>query len=122
MTRQHTDGRHRSVTFAVGALSVALALGAAILWLGWQVPLVALVSLLIVGGLIFAVARRQNWARWTLAILTIASTVLTRSLVQYQLTYHVLVPMATVAQLTLEAVGLYLLFRPAAGRWYRLAE
>lgn len=113
------EERPHSVTVAVAAMSVALALGASIVAFGWREPWVALVSIVIIGSLIFGAARRRNWARWTMATLTIVSTVLTRSLVLFQLTYHVLVPIATVSQLTLEAVGLYLLFRPAAGRWYR---
>ena len=119
MTQEGAGQRPRSVTLAVGALSIALLIGVAILWFGWRVPTVALVALVLVGGLIFGTARRRNWARWTLVILTITSTVLTQSFVRFQLTFGVLVPIATVAQLTLEAVGLWLLFRPDARRWYR---
>jgi hypothetical protein len=107
------------VTVAIGVLSIALGLGTAILAFGWRVPVVALISLVLVGGLIAAAARRANWARWALASLIVVSTILTRSLVLYQLTFHVLIPLATVAQLALEAMGLYLLFRPIAGEWYR---
>jgi hypothetical protein len=107
------------VTVAIGVLSIALGLGTAILAFGWRVPVVALISLVLVGGLIFAAARRANWARWALASLIVVSTILTRSLVLYQLTFHVLIPLATVAQLALEAMGLNLLFRPIAGEWYR---
>lgn len=119
MTPPAVQGRPRSVTLGVAALSIALLLGAGIIALGWRVPELALVALVIVGGLIVGAARRHNWARWTLATLIVVSTALTRSLVLFQLTYHVLVPLATVAQLSLEVVGLYLLFRPDAGRWYR---
>jgi hypothetical protein len=112
----------RSVTLAVGALSVALLLGVAILAFGWRVPLVALATFVIVGSLIFSAARRHNWARWALAILTLATFALTWSLVRFQLTFGVVVPIATVAQIALEVVGFYLLFRPAAGRWYSATE
>lgn len=118
-TQAVAEPRPRSVTIGVGALTVALLLGTAILVFGWRVPGVAAVAFVLVGGLIVGVARRRNWARWTLAVLAIVSTILTRSLLLYQLTFRVLIPIATVAQLILEAVGLYLLFRPAAGRWYR---
>lgn len=119
MTQAGAARRPRSVTLALGAMSIALLIGVSILHFGWRVPVVALVSFVLVGALIFGAARRRNWARWTLAILTIVSTVLTQSLVRVQLIYGVLVPIATIVQLSLEAVGLYLLFRPDAGRWYR---
>ena len=119
ITPRVTDQRPRSVTLAVGALSIALLLGVAILGFGWRVPVVAVSTFLIVGGLIFAAARRHNWARWVLAILTIMVLVLTWPLVRFQLTYGLVVPIATVVQITLEAAGLILLFRPAAGRWFR---
>ena len=112
-------GRPRSVTLAICLLSVALLLGVAILGFGWRVPVVALATFLIVGALILGIARRHNWARWVLAILTIVVLVLTWSLVRFQLTFGIVVPIATVAQITLEAAGLVLLFCPAAGRWYR---
>lgn len=111
--------RPRSVTLATLAMSVALLLGMAILNFGWRVPEVAGAAFVIVGGLIFATARRQNWARWVLAILTVLVSCMTWSLIRIQLTFGIVVPMATVAQLALEAAGLYLLFRPAAGRWFR---
>lgn len=100
-------------------MSVALLLGLAILGFGWRVPEVAVAALVIVGGLIFGAARRQNWARWVLAILTVVVLVMTWSLIRIQLTFGIVVPIATVAQIALEAAGLYLLFRPDAGRWYR---
>ena len=114
-----TGTRPRTVTLAVGALSVALLLGVAILGFGWRVPVVAVSTVVIVGGLLFGVTRRHNWARWVLAILTIVVLALTWPLVRFQLTYGTVVPIATVAQIVLEAVGLVLLFLPAAGRWFR---
>ena len=119
MTHGGAEGRPRSVTVAVGSLSIALLLGVGILDFGWRVPVVALSTVLVVGALIFSAARRHNWARWALAILTIAAFALTWPLMRFQLTFRVVVPIATVVQITLETVGLYLLFRPAAGRWYR---
>lgn len=119
MTQGGAEGRPRSVTVAVGSLSIALLLGVAILGFGWRVPVVALSTFLVVGSLIFSAARRHTWARWALAILTIVAFAMTWPLVRFQLTYGIVVPIATVAQIALETVGLYLLFRPAAGRWYR---
>jgi hypothetical protein len=118
VTHGGVEGRPRSVTLAVRLLSIALLLGVAILGFGWRVPVVALSTFLVVGWLIFSAARRHNWARWALALLTIVAFAMTWSLVRFQLTYGIVVPLATVAQVTLEAVGFYLLFRPAAARWY----
>ena len=112
------NDRPPSVTLAVYAQCVALLLGLAILVFGWDVPWVALATLVIVGGLILGVARGHNWARWTLLALTLVASDLTSPLLRVQLTFGVLVPVATIIQLALEAVGFVLLFRPAAGRWY----
>jgi hypothetical protein len=111
--------RPRRVTIAVAALSVALGLGAAILTFAWQYPVVALVTLAVVGLLIAAVARGRNWARWTLTVFTIVGLVSTWPVVRFQLGYGVLLPLATATQLVLEALGLLLLFGPSAGRWFR---
>jgi hypothetical protein len=111
--------RPREVTVAVAAFGAALLIGFAILQFGWRVPRVALATLALVGALIVGVARRQNWARWALLVLTVVSLIMTWPLLSVQLTYGVLVPLATITQLVLEAVGFTLLFRPAAGRWYR---
>jgi hypothetical protein len=112
-------GRPRSITLAVYAQSLALVLGLAILVFGWKVPWVALATCVIVGSLIVAVARRHNWARWALLSLTLVALFMTSPLLKVQLTFGVLVPVATVVQLALEVMGFVLLFRPAAGRWYR---
>jgi hypothetical protein len=110
--------RPRSVKIAVRCMAVALALGVAIL-IGWDVPKITAATVVIIGGLIWAVAWRQNWARWTLAAVTISSLVFTWGIIRFQLSYGTLLPIATAAQLILEALGLFLLFRPEAGRWYR---
>ena len=110
--------RPRSVTIAVWCMAVALALGVAIL-IGWDVPKITVATAVIIAGLIWAVAWRQNWARWTLAAVTISSVVFTWGIIRFQLSYGTWLPIATAAQLILEAVGLFLLFRPEAGRWYR---
>ena len=112
------NDRPPSVTLAVYAQGLALLLGLAILVFGWRVPWVALATLVIVGSLILAVARRHGWARWALLALTLVALYFTSPLLRVQLTYGVLVPIATIVQLALETVGFVLLFRPAAGRWY----
>ena len=99
-------------------MSVALVLGVVILF-GWGVPKIALAALLIIGILIWAIAWRQNWARWTLAAVTVISFAFTFEIIRFQMTYGILLPLATAAQFVLEIVGFYLLFRPAAARWYR---
>jgi hypothetical protein len=117
MHAHHT--RPPSVTLAVWAQSLALAIGVAILVFGWEVPWVALGTLVIVGALIVAVARRHGWARWVLLALTGVALFVTSPLLQVQLAFGVLVPIATVVQLALEGAGFVLLFGPAATRWYR---
>jgi hypothetical protein len=112
-------GRPPSVTLAVYALSLALLLGVAILGFGWGYPSIALITLVTIGGLILGVARRHNWARWALLVVTVLALALTWPVVRFQLTYGVVLPLATVVQLALEAVAFVLLFRPPARRWYR---
>jgi hypothetical protein len=102
-------------------MTVALVLGVAIL-IGWDVPKITVATAVIIGGLIWAVAWRHNWARWTLAVLTISSVLFTWDIIRFQLGYGTLLPIATAAQYVLEGVGLFLLFRPEAGRWYRGSE
>jgi hypothetical protein len=113
------ERRPLSVTLGIAALTLALGLGVAILAWGWDTPLVALVTLALVGSLIVGTARGHNWARWALTLLTAAALVLMFPVVRFQLTYGVLLPLATATQLALELVGCYLLFRAPGGAWYR---
>jgi hypothetical protein len=116
------DPRPLAVTLAVLLLSVALAIGVLILVYAWGYPTIALGTFLLVGGLILAIAGRQNWARWALAGVTVAALAVSGSVVWFQLTYGVVLPLATGAQLALEGVAFYLLFRPSSGRWFRRRE
>lgn len=118
-----SDGPSRSrpagVTVSIAALAIALLLGVAILAFGWGEPLVALVTGVVVGGLIVGAALRRNWARWALVVLTIVATATSWPLLRIQLSYGIVVPAATVVQFVLELLGLILLFRPVASAWYR---
>lgn len=118
-TTPKADRRPRSVTLAVSFLTLALGIGVAILMFAWGYPTIALATFVLVGGLILGIARRHNWARWALAAVTILSLVVTWSVVWFQLTFGVVLPIATSVQLLLEAAAFYLLFRPTAGRWLR---
>jgi hypothetical protein len=113
-----SEQRPPSVTFAVCAMSVALLIGVSILYFGWVFPGIALGTLVIIGALIVGVARRSNWARWTLTLITVGTVLMTLPIVRFQLGYSLLVGVATGAQLLLEGAGCVLLFRPAAARWY----
>jgi len=110
--------RPRSVTYAISCFGVALVVGVAILAFPWGLPLQAFFTLLIIGFLIFNSARRRNWGRWTLTILTIAALTTTWPLLHYQLTYNLILGVATAAQISLELLGCCLLFLPQSGRWY----
>ena len=112
------DLRPRSVTLAVYSQSFALLIGLAILVFGWKVPWVAAATLVIVGSLIFGAARRRSWARWTLLALTLLALWFTTPLLRVQLSYGVLVPVATIVQYAFEAVGFVLLFGSEATRWF----
>jgi hypothetical protein len=111
-----------TVRYAVGGLAISLLIGTAILGFGWGFPPQAVLTFVVIGFLIVQVARRRNWARWILTIVTIASLVLMNSLIRFQLTYSLLTGTATVSQILLEVVGCVLLFVPSAGRWYRRAS
>jgi hypothetical protein len=81
-------------------------------------PLTALVAGLIIGTLILAVARRRNWARLTIAVLTIVGLFPNAVLLPIQLRDYPLVGASTIAQTVLQLIGVALLFTRDARSWY----
>ena len=110
--------RPRTITYGVASLGVSLLIGVAILWFAWREQRVAVLCLVGVGTLI-ALAWRWGWPRWVIMTVAVVSVAATFPLVQFQLTYRTLIPMATAAQLALELAGCILLFLPSSHRWYR---
>jgi hypothetical protein len=111
--------RPRTVAYAIWCLSISLLIGTGILGFGWEFPQQAFLTFLIIGFLVFQVARGRNWARWILTIITATSLVLMWSLIRFQLTYSLPTGVATVIQVCLEVIGCGLLFLPQSNRWYR---
>lgn len=98
---------------------MSLVIGVAILLFAWRTPRVALFCLGLV-GLLIVLALHRGWPRWVIAGLAVSSVAATYPLVQFQLTYGTVVPIATALQLALELTGCVLLFHPHSNRWYRL--
>jgi hypothetical protein len=113
-----TASRPATVTWGTACLGVSLMIGVAILYFAWRTPGIALFCLVLVGSLTF-LALRRGWPRWVITIMAVASLVLTFPLVQFQLTFGTVIPIATGVQLALELAGCVLLFLPASSRWYR---
>jgi len=112
------DRKPRIVTYAIWCFSVSLLIGSAILAFSWGFPVQALLTFLAIGLLIFSSARRHNWARWVLTMITIASFILMWTIIGFQLTYSPLIGAATAIQICLEVIGCTLLFLPLSNRWY----
>lgn len=110
----------RPATLRYGALCIAasLAIGVAILFFAWREPRAALLSLVIVGALTVA-ALYWSWPRWGIALLAVLSVAATLPQVAFQLSYRLVIPVATVTQFTLELAGCIFLFLPSSHRWYR---
>ena len=85
-------------------------------------PTAALVACLLFGALLFAVARRQNWARIACAVLVAVGVALNTMLLPVQLDQDRLVAASTVVQGVLQVIGVLLLFRPASARWYGVQD
>lgn len=111
--------RPQSVTSGAWCMGLALAIGVAILLYGWREAMVAWVCLVFVGALIVLAARRHNWARWTLLVVTLLSFVFGWSFTRFQLSYGGPIAIGTALQLVLEVAGIVLLVSDSARRWYR---
>ena len=109
----------RTVTGALACFIISLLIGVEILAGPWDLPLQGLFTLLLVGFFIVQSARRRNWARWVLAIMTITTLVGLRAIYRLQLEADRLLAAATATQLILEMAACVLLFLPSSGRWFR---
>jgi hypothetical protein len=109
--------RPATIRYGVACLGLSLLIGVAILQYAWGEPAIALICLIVVGGLI-ALALRYGWARWVITLMAIASLLITWPMVEFQLSYGALISPATAAQLALELVGCVFLFLPGSHRWY----
>lgn len=112
-----TAPRPATVTYGTACLAVSLLIGVAILQYAWRTPRIALVCLVLMGGLI-VLARRRGWPRWVIAGLAVVSVAATFPEVRFQLSYGGVISVATAVQLILELVGCVLLFHPRSTRWY----
>lgn len=112
-----TTPRPRTIVYGVASLAVSLLIGSYILAFQWSEREIGLYCFVIVGSLI-ACAWFWGWARWVIAFLAVSSVVITWSIVEFQLTYKVLMPVLTSAQFALELLGFALLFHNRSTRWY----
>jgi hypothetical protein len=110
--------RPRTVTIALVCFGPALIIGVFIITFAWGEALAGVLTFLVVTTLAVLSARRHNWARWTLTIVTLVSFVLMQSLLRFQLSYGAGLGIATGLQILLEIVGCALLFVPPSNRWY----
>jgi len=111
----------KSVVTALTLMTLALLLGVAILVWAWRQPALALVCVLVIGGLNGLAARRHNWARVTLVIVTVLSLIGNAALgfLPFQLQYGGVIAMATGVQIVLEVAACGLLLTRQARDWYR---
>lgn len=109
--------RPATVTYGALCMGVSLLIGVSILLFAWREPRAALISLAVVGPLIVA-ALFFGWPRWVIAAVAVTSVVSTLPQVGFQLSYGVVVPVATVVQFTIELTALALLFHRRSHHWY----
>jgi hypothetical protein len=106
------------VRAGLALLGASLLLGAVTMAGPGRSPIAALVVTLLFGALLFAVARRNNWARIACAVLVAVGVALNAMLLPLQLDQDRLVAASTVVQGALQIGGVLLLLRPASARWY----
>jgi hypothetical protein len=111
--------RPRTAIFAIWCFGLALFIGTGLIAFAWGFYRQAGLTFLGIGLLIVFAARRQNWARWILTIVTIVSLIMMWPLIRFQLTYGPMVAVATCVQIVLEILGCLLLFLPSSNGWYR---
>ena len=116
------NSRPRTVTVALMCFGPALLIGAFIITFAWGEPIAGLLTFLVISTLAVLAARRHNWARWAITIVTLISFVLMQSLLRFQLSYGPGMGIATAVQIGLEIVGCALLFVPSSNRWYARAS
>lgn len=109
--------RPPTLRWGLACLAASLAIGVGILWFAWREPRAAALSLAVIGPLI-AASGFWGWPRWLIAAVALASVAATLPEVGFQLSYGVVVPVATATQFALELAGFALLFHPRSHRWY----
>jgi len=113
-----TTPRPTSIVYGVASLAVSLLIGSYIIAFQWMEREIGLYCFVIVGTLT-ACAWFWGWARWVIAFLAVSSVVLTWSIVAFQLTYKILMPVLTYTQFALELLAFVLLFHNRSTHWYR---
>ena len=113
-----TMPRPRTIIYGVVCMAVSLVIGSYILAFQWKELEIGIYCFVIVGSLT-ACAWFWGWARWVIAFLAVSSVVLTWSIVSFQLSFRILLPVLTSTQFALEITGFVLLFHPHSTRWYR---
>jgi len=118
--------RPREVTWALWLLIAQGALGVFNLALWPYSRATAVVSLVLLGGLIFGLARRRNWVRMAYLVVFILLAVL--SLPELWLEWglwggtSLLLGLTQGLGLVLQLAALVLVFRPKSGDWFRHRE
>ena len=111
-----------SVHRALWLLSLTLLGSAAFMAGPGKAPTTALVAVLVVGALLVAIARRQNWARLVFAGFFLIGLLFAVILLPVQFRQAPLFAWVSIVQNVLFAAGVTLLFRQEATRWYRAPD
>jgi len=110
------------VRIALALLGGSLLLAAATMAGPGRSPITAVVACVLFGPLLFAVARRHNWARIAAAVLVAVGVALNAMLLPVLLDQDQLIAASTVVQGVLQVIGVFLLFRPSSARWYGVQD
>ncbi len=78
--------------------------------------------LLIYGSLLYATARRRNWARLTFTFLYIVSAILSLAMLGRFGPADTAAIILTVGWITVQGAGLACLFLPSAAAWYHASD
>ncbi|RYZ95710.1 MAG: hypothetical protein EOP11_24500 [Proteobacteria bacterium] len=73
----------------------------------------------IVGGLLFLIYRRHNWARWSYSVLTILGIPFSVYPLYLSLSAAPVSGLIGIGQIFLQLAGLFLLFRPVSSAWFK---
>jgi hypothetical protein len=82
----------------------------------------AATSLLIYGTLLYAIARRRNWARLVFAFLYVVSVLLSAGLALHYRTSGATWSPVRLGEIALIGAGLVCLFLPSASAWYHTPD
>ena len=104
--------------FGLGLLAASLLVGVVTMAGPGGSPGMAAAAIVVFGALLVAGVRRQNWARFALAVLVAIGVALNAMLLPLQLDQDRLVAASTAVQSVLQVFGVLLLFRRTSIRWY----